>query len=155
MRKLRENVALPHEPFRKTCVHRSERKFQGNAAFERSIRAFRQPDHTHAAMAEFANQTVRPDRHVGREAAKGGFARAAQGRQRIQKRARGSLRREQLPQRGQYMVIFGTEAFKPAWARLRCQIQPFIQQLRQCWPVCGIEIDYALRSHEVCILLSL
>ena len=65
----RQNVAFHKEPLKRdTGREQCRQKFQGDAPVKLPVVAFRQPDYTHAAMAQFANKSVRPDVPIRGEA---------------------------------------------------------------------------------------
>ena len=138
----RQRVALLHQPLGDAACPAGTRQLQRHLPLPFAIGALCEPDATHAAGAEFAQQPVRPDERTGSldDAAVAGLeplGRRRPAHEGIGFRA-GAL--EHAAQPRQQRLVGVRARSEPVRARLGRQRQRLAQQLIQSPPVLGIGI---------------
>jgi len=130
-------IPLAREPVHHgPAVQGDDRQLERNRPLEFAIRAFRQPDHSHAALSQFADQTVGSDGLTRGEPCRkrcGGRLRAGSPfdpGKRVEKVAafQPLFRQDELPQGRQKRRLFRSQAVHPGLAGIRGKVEPLVEQ---------------------------
>ena len=146
--KPRQNVALPREPVRqRLAIQVEERKLESHLAFQRTVRAHGEPDHTHATPAQLAIESIWAGQHTRRERSRcgGRLPRiVADFRQRSEE-VRLRLG-QQFPKCRQKVWVFRFQTGQPCLPPLLRKTEPFVHEGGEHRPGFGVHLH-----DDVCI----